>query len=424
MQQGHSNTMTGFHVQRKSQHTRSERRTPASAAHPSCDRAGRALHFTASLVPTIIMGLVLVLLGAPSEAMAVPTTSTSLPLVLQGEVKGQVDSLEAQADAVNSEIDALDGEVERLTERYNELKLKLDDINAELASLRRELARAEERYRQQQGVIDARLRATYKNGSNGLLEIILATNSFGDFVNRLLLIAKVTMNDQEIAADYEASVEEVTRLEGLVRDKKAEELEVRRQLEAQQTLVEAKLEERTAYLAGLSAELTRILEEERKRQEEERKRLEAELKERLAGWQLYTGELPQADDALLNQVIETAGFYLGIPYVWSGSRPATGFDCSGYTSYVLGQHGVKLPHYSVYQSQMGVPVPQELIQPGDLIAFGFPVHHVGLYIGDGKFIHAPRTGDVVKIQALSTRKDINTIRRFPLQPRQGAPALD
>jgi cell wall-associated NlpC family hydrolase len=360
---------------------------------------------------------------APTAARAIPTTTT-YPLVLEGEVKQQVDSLESQAATVGAEIETLDADVERLTEGYNQLKLVLDGINAELASLRRELARAEERHQRQQAIVDARLRATYKNGNSGLVEIILATNSFSDFVNRLLMIAKVTINDQQIADEYEASAQDVARLEGLERQKKAEELEVRRLLDDQTKAVEAKLEERTAYLAGLNEDLSRILEQERTRQETERKRLEAELKQRLAGWQLYYGELPQTDDAVLNQVIETAAFYLGIPYVWSGSRPATGFDCSGFTSYVLRQHGVNLPHYSVYQSQMGVPVPRELAQAGDVVAFGFPVHHVGLCIGDDKFIHAPRTGDVVKIQALSTRSDINTIRRFPLHARQGMPSLD
>ena len=80
---------------------------------------------------------------------------------------------------------------------------------------------------------------------------------------------------------------------------------------------------------------------------------------------------------------------MGIPYVWGGTRPSTGMDCSGFTRYVFKQHGVKLPHYSGYQAQMGIPVELADIQPGDLLAFGYPVHHVGIYIGDGLFIHTP-----------------------------------
>ena len=64
------------------------------------------------------------------------------------------------------------------------------------------------------------------------------------------------------------------------------------------------------------------------------------------------------------------------------------------------------------------------IKPGDLIAFGDPVHHVGLYIGDGLFMHAPNSGDVVRIAVLAERNDIATIRRFPLQARIGPPLID
>ena len=64
------------------------------------------------------------------------------------------------------------------------------------------------------------------------------------------------------------------------------------------------------------------------------------------------------------------------------------------------------------------------IQPGDLLAFGIPVHHVGIYLGNDLFIHAPRTGDVIKISHLSERTNLSAIRRFDLQPRTGAPWVE
>jgi cell wall-associated NlpC family hydrolase len=113
---------------------------------------------------------------------------------------------------------------------------------------------------------------------------------------------------------------------------------------------------------------------------------------------------------------------MGIPYVWGGSRPSAGMDCSGFVRYVFKQHGVSLPHYSGYQAQMGIPVALADIQPGDIVAFGFPVHHVGIYIGDGLFIHTP--GDYVKIQKLSSRHNLSAIRRFPLKMRTGDPLFE
>jgi cell wall-associated NlpC family hydrolase len=91
--------------------------------------------------------------------------------------------------------------------------------------------------------------------------------------------------------------------------------------------------------------------------------------------------------------------YLGVPYHWGGSSPS-GFDCSGLVSYVFAQIGVSLPHSSYAQFNMGSPVSIGQLQPGDLVFFS-GASHVGIYIGGGSFIHAPHTGDVVKISSLS-----------------------
>jgi cell wall-associated NlpC family hydrolase len=92
--------------------------------------------------------------------------------------------------------------------------------------------------------------------------------------------------------------------------------------------------------------------------------------------------------------------YLGIPYLWGGASPATGFDCSGLVMYVYAQLGIQLPHYAAAQYQLGTPVDRSQLQPGDLVFFD-ALDHVGIYIGNGQFVHAPQTGDVVKITALS-----------------------
>ena len=91
--------------------------------------------------------------------------------------------------------------------------------------------------------------------------------------------------------------------------------------------------------------------------------------------------------------------YLGVPYRWGGASPS-GFDCSGLVMYVFAQVGVSLPHSSYAQYGMGVPVARSQLQPGDLVFFD-GLGHVGIYVGGGSFIHAPHTGDVVKISSLT-----------------------
>jgi cell wall-associated NlpC family hydrolase len=91
--------------------------------------------------------------------------------------------------------------------------------------------------------------------------------------------------------------------------------------------------------------------------------------------------------------------YLGIRYVWGGASPS-GFDCSGLVMYVFAQLGIPLPHFAAAQFGMGSPVARSDLQPGDLVFFD-GLNHVGIYIGGGEMVHAPQTGDVVKIEAIS-----------------------
>lgn len=124
-----------------------------------------------------------------------------------------------------------------------------------------------------------------------------------------------------------------------------------------------------------------------------------------------TGGLKDAD-----AVLATAKKYLGIPYKWGGTNPRTGLDCSGFVQLVMKQHGISLPRVSRDQAREGTRVPSlSQARPGDLVAFGSPVHHIGIYVGGGKMIHAPHTGDVVKISKV--HKDLTAIRRvLPEQP--------
>lgn len=105
--------------------------------------------------------------------------------------------------------------------------------------------------------------------------------------------------------------------------------------------------------------------------------------------------------------------YLGVPYRWGGTDPASGFDCSGFVQRVYADLGVSLPRVSVDQSRAGTAVASmDQAQPGDLVfwrASGGRPNHIGIYAGGGEMLVAPRTGDVVRYQAISRTPD--AIRR-------------
>jgi cell wall-associated NlpC family hydrolase len=104
-------------------------------------------------------------------------------------------------------------------------------------------------------------------------------------------------------------------------------------------------------------------------------------------------------------VANTALSLQGTPYVWGGTTPK-GFDCSGFTRYVYAQHGIPLPRTAAHQYRVGARVSPRDIRPGDLVFFSTVApgpSHVGLAIGDGRFVHAPSERSKVRVESLDTR---------------------
>lgn len=121
---------------------------------------------------------------------------------------------------------------------------------------------------------------------------------------------------------------------------------------------------------------------------------------------IATGQpLPVREARTLNDLTACANSFLGVPYLWGGTTPA-GFDCSGLVRYCYREvFNIELPRTTYYQCEVGVEVPFEELLPGDLLFFadGGDVHHVAMYLGDGYYVEAPHTGDVVKITAMNDK---------------------
>jgi len=122
-------------------------------------------------------------------------------------------------------------------------------------------------------------------------------------------------------------------------------------------------------------------------------------------------ELPEAlnntatTDPFGWDAVAVAEHFLGVRYLWGGSNPGTGFDCSGFVKFVYAQLGLTLAHYAATQYATTPHISESVLEAGDLVFFEPRADgpgHVAIYIGDGELIEAPHTGDVVKIAPLST----------------------
>jgi cell wall-associated NlpC family hydrolase len=111
------------------------------------------------------------------------------------------------------------------------------------------------------------------------------------------------------------------------------------------------------------------------------------------------------------RAVQIANRLTGVPYVWGGASPRSGFDCSGLVQYVYGKLGISLPHYTVSQYGRGRAVSRSSLRPGDLVFF-YGLNHVGIYAGGGKYIHAPRSGTTVRWSSLAAHGGYYGARRI------------
>jgi cell wall-associated NlpC family hydrolase len=330
-----------------------------------------------------------------AAALAVVAVSPAEP--------GQISSKRADAERVLAQIDAIDMELDHAVEAYNGATVQLETINRDLAATHNRVAN--------------RVLALYTSQEPDALAVLLGASSLGDLIERIDSVNRISRDDVRIA-------EEVTRFRNEVRTRQqhlvqaqAQQRKIVAQRAARRSAIEGQLAERQTLLASIKDEISKLQAAEQARQE----RLAREARAQLRSTQTQTSDQQQSSPppsdptppapspspspppaspppSTHGGVVGIALRYLGVPYRWGGASPS-GFDCSGFLVYVFAKVGVYLPHSSYMQFRLGRFVPRSALQPGDAVFFN-GASHVGIYIGSGRFVHAPHTGDVVKISSL------------------------
>ena len=251
------------------------------------------------------------------------------------------------------------------------------------------------------------------------LEVFFGATSLGDLLNRIDSVGRVSQQRTSLVTD-------VTRFRGQIQRQanKQKRAQTRQralvaQVEAERQSIEAQLQRRKELLASVQGEIARLEAAERAQaralaqaaQAQRRAQTEASVStsqsttaapaaaEPVVGVSASTPEATVAPPSTHGGVVGVAMQYLGVPYVWGGASPS-GFDCSGLIMYAYAQIGVSLPHSTYALWGMGVPVSRDQLAPGDIVFFS-GLGHAGIYAGGGSFVHAPHTGDVVKVSSMS-----------------------
>ena len=320
---------------------------------------------------------------------------------------GTVASKQAQAQQVLAQIQQIDDSLGAAVESYNLANVQLKKIESDQRENRRQLKLTRANLKVAQDSLAARLVSAYTSTQdNSTLSVLLGATSLDDLLSRIEAVNSTSRQDASIVQQVTSFKAAVQRHRAELRKAHSEQQTIVAQKAAQKQRIESQLASRRQLLSSIKGEIARI----RAAEEAQQRQLAAAARSRLSGVQFpvadglgVSASTPEgstvAPPNVHGGVVGIAMRYLGVPYVWGGSTPR-GFDCSGFVSYVFAQIGVSVPHSSYSQFGMGTAISINALQPGDLVFFT-GASHVGIYIGGGQFIHAPHTGDVVKISSLS-----------------------
>ena len=379
---------------------------------------------------------------------AMPAFATPNQEVIENQKK--YDELTQKIEDINTQIYALNGEIEPLVQTIESNNTQMEQIKVEVENTEKEIETAKEEISKTEEVLGKRIRELYKSGGqSSYIMLLFSADSFNDLISKIESTSRLVNIDKKMVKELEDKQDslnekitsldekdkELTKIneetqkslsefeakkdeqEKLVAQVKAEQAEFEREFLAvsERQLVTpqfAVIENSASSMADLNSAISQL----RNIRDNQIKSgiVKEEINAKIEAAQSKVSQLQAAIDAQNsaskpnrgdstvsatgNAIVDYAYQFLGCDYVYGATGPST-FDCSGFTQYVFrNAAGVSLPRITYEQINVGTPVSYNDLQPGDLV---FPhTGHVGIYVGNGQMIHAPSTGDVVKVSSV------------------------
>ncbi|MBN1055645.1 glycoside hydrolase [Clostridium botulinum] len=315
---------------------------------------------------TIIIISAVILLNSVSSTISVSAAPNNLSI---NEV---IQNIQEYDSKIETNMDKLNKYKEQILKKENEIKANEEDVEI-----------AKRNLEQKDELLSERLRNVHMDGGFEVtplkyLEAFFTSGNIMDAVEKVQVISQMCKSDKKLVIEAKNAEQNLNDMQKKI-EKENEELQKNKdeieknikELEDQKKQLVDYVQENSDILIDSTSSIIPIT-------------LSSDISEEARA------------------IIKEAQKYLGIPYLWGGTTP-DGFDCSGLMQYVFNSQGIEIPRVSQDQQSFAEPINLSELKPGDLV-FNKPSNstHVGLYIGDDKYLHAPHTGDVVKISTLST----------------------
>ena len=337
-----------------------------------------------------------------------------------------ISEIEEEQSSIQSELNGLDADMVSLVTDMTDLESQISSKTHEIADAEATLAEAQAAVDQQYASMKVRIQYMYENSDENIMTVLLESGSISDFLNRLENINAVYTYDRTVLGNYQAAKDEVEDLKASLEEEKASLEANKTQLANQQAQLNAMISEKQGEMADIKSELADAKALAARQAELERQRQLAALTNNTnssnnggsgntggntGGSTNSGGNLNPSNTTGVSgsAVVAFANQYVGYPYVWGGTDPNTGADCSGFVYYVLKNFGINYGRLTSYGwRSVGQEVSVNNMQPGDIVCYA---GHVAIYAGGGRIVEAQSTSAGITNNRSVYCHNIITVRR-------------
>ena len=314
-----------------------------------------------------------------------------------------VDDLQKSKASAQSEVNSLQSQLQSIVSKITQLEADLTTKGEEIIHAQADLEQAQEDEKTQYAAMKLRIKYMYEAGDATALESLVSSEDFSDLLSKAEYVQSVHGYDRDKLEEYVATKQKIADLKEQLETEQSQLESMQTEYETEESNLTTLIDSKQAEVADLDSQIQEAAEKAAKEEEERQKKAEEERQKQLQAAS-QNSTTTNSNSGSSNSSSSSSGSYvsgstvsraysaLGKPYVWGAAGPNS-FDCSGLVSFCLTGRYSHTYSSSDFVGLTKVSNPQ----PGDICV---RVGHVGVYIGGGQMIHAPHTGDVVKISAV------------------------